>query len=202
MTPEDKNLSTVNATDSGSVVLVQILTDGWKSVETGFFFGNGRTVATTSGVLQGQQVVRVITTTGEVLAVDNIVMDQANGIAVLKLGRDSGHQPLLVSSGAPGRLAYVLQSKAPVGGALVHDNLVLPLQKITTYDAGFTFPGQLIFNNVGAPVVDDKGQVTGIVVRTAVPGTATTNAAVNIAAVTKLLTSSQPAAMTTAGGKN
>jgi Trypsin-like peptidase domain len=184
-TPEDMNLSTVTAADSGSIVLVQTLTDGWKSVESGFFFGSGRLVATTAGVLQGQQAVRVITTAGEVLPVENIVLDQVNGVAVLKLARDSGHQPLTASRLA-GKSAYVLQSKALPDGAMAHDNLVLPVANLATSDAGYTFPGQLIFNDVGAPVVDDKGQVLGIVVRTSVPGTTIRNMAVYIAAVTKL----------------
>ncbi len=157
----------VDALDSVVQILVARCSAG--GAGSGFVIGDGR-VMTNAHVVEGASRVRVLTRGGERLDARVVQFDQATDVAVLDV-EDLDADPLQPASPAdPGDDAWV--AGHPLGGPLrVVDATVVGTRSYRGADQEtYVLQTRVRPGNSGGPLLDEQGNVLGLVFATAADG--------------------------------
>lgn len=143
--------------------VLQIQTDS--GTGTGFFIGDGSTIATAAHVITGAQALEIVTADGTKLACSSLATNVQSDIAILKLTTTTAYKPLFLaklSEAIPGQdvivisnpLGFLTQSisKGLLSAIRVEDNLKL-----------VQFTAEVSPGSSGGPLFNSKGQVLGLV---------------------------------------
>jgi S1-C subfamily serine protease len=175
--------SMVSSIRPSTVVIITERSSG-TSLTTGVVVESGGMIVTTSGALTGARAITVIEPGGSREAAELVGIDQPSGIAVLRIGDDlpaatfDGDDPS-TGTGAvamalePGRGAGALPSPLVYAGTVASAGQALNADPVTTTFAATAVDTPLSRDDVGCPLLDRAGHVSGLLDQTVVDGAST-----------------------------
>jgi len=167
-----------------STVVISTERSSGSSLTTGVVVESGGIIVTTSGAVNGAKAITVIEPGGSRQPAEMVGVDQQSGIAVLRIGDDlpaatfDGDDP---STGAgaiamalePGRGAGAIPSPLVYAGTVVSAGRALNADPVTTTFAATAVDTPLSRDDLGCPLLDRAGHVSGLLDQTVVDGAST-----------------------------
>ena len=167
-----------------STVVISTERSSGTSLTIGVVVESSGMIVTTAGALTGAKALTVIEPGGARQTAEVVGIDQASGIAVVRIGDDlpaatfDGGGP---STGAgaiamglePGRGAGAPPSPLVYAGSVVSAGRALNADPITTTFAATAVDTPLSRDDLGCPLLDPAGKVSGLLERTVVDGAST-----------------------------
>ena len=167
-----------------STVVISTERSSGTSLSTGVVVESGGMIVTTSGAVTLARAITVIEAGGSRQAAELVGIDQPSGIAVLRIGDDlpaatfDADDPA-TGAGAvamalePGRGAGALPFPLVYAGTVVSAGQALNAHTVTTTFATTAVDTPLSRDDLGCPLLDRSGRVSGLLEQTVVEGTST-----------------------------
>ena len=167
-----------------STVVISAERSSGNSLTTGVVVESGGIIVTTWGAVSAAKAITVIEPGGSRQAAEMVGVDQPSGIAVLRIGDDlpaatfDGNDP---STGAgaiamalePGRGTGAVPSPLVYAGTVVSAGRALNADSVTTTFAATAVDTPLSRDDLGCPLLDRAGHVSGLLDQTVVDGAST-----------------------------
>ncbi len=176
LVPPQSTVDTMMVTALPSTVGLVVSTDRGSRMATGLVAESGGIIVTTSAAVTGASSVTVIEADGDRLAASPVGTDPTTGLSVLRIADDlpaatfdfapptTGTVALAMAL-EPGRHTGQAPSPALYAGSVVASGMALGLDKISSAFATTAVAAPLAEGDIGCPLLDDKGHVTGILER-------------------------------------
>jgi S1-C subfamily serine protease len=173
LVPPQSTIDTMMAAALPSTVgLVASGPDG-NRLATGLVAESGGIIVTPSSAVTGARTVTVIEADGDRLAAAAVGSDPTSGLSVLRIADDlpaatfdfapptTGSVALAMAL-EPGRRGGQAPSASLYAGSIVASGVALDIDRVSTAFAATAVAAPLASGDIGCPLLDDKGHVTGI----------------------------------------
>jgi len=167
-----------------STVAVSVKTSSGTSVATGLVAESGGIIVTLAAVLSGARSIAVIEPDGTRQVADEVGIDTTSGLAVVRIADDLPAAVFDDGELASGKVAVAMalepnrrsgSAPTPVvyAGSVVSTGLAVDLDAVTTTFAATAIEAPLSPHDIGCPLLDSTGHVTGMLEKVAQTGVPT-----------------------------
>jgi putative serine protease PepD len=176
LVPPQSTVDTMMATALPSTVGLVISTEDGNRLATGLVAESGGIIVTASAALTGARAVTVVESDGDRLAASAVGSDPTTGLSVLRIADDlpaatfdfappTAGSVAMAMALEPGRESGKAPSPALYAGSVVASGVALDLDRISSTFAATAVAAPLGSGDIGCPLLDDRGHVTGLLER-------------------------------------
>jgi S1-C subfamily serine protease len=176
LVPPQSTVDTMMATALPSTVGLVVATESGTREATGLVAESGGIIVTTSAAVAGARSVTVIEADGVRVPASAVGSDRTTGLSVLRIADDlpaatfdfappTTGSVVLAMALEPGRHTGEAPSPALYAGSVVASGQALDLDRFSSAFATTALAAPLATGDIGCPLLDDKGHVTGMLER-------------------------------------